>query len=86
MTYGYTIADSADRKVFQEAFRFVTDTLRFVPDGKCTEDVDGSIYQHFTKGDVSIILESDVETNYVAIRSDKEFPIKVLHKWTQEAD
>lgn len=59
MKYGYTIADAADRKVFDEAVPFIIETLHFKPIHDYPEDVDGSIKKVFTRDDGSLILESD---------------------------
>lgn len=83
MTYGYTIADAADRKVFLDASRFVQDQLHYSPIGERREDVDGSLYQNFVKDGQTLFLESNVETDYVAIMSDTDLPIKSLRRWKQ---
>ena len=81
MTFGYTIADAADRNVFFDASAFIRDKLQFKPVGEHVEDVDGSLYQDFINGNDTISLESNVEIDYVAIRSTKKLPIKALREW-----
>jgi len=82
MKYGYTIADAADRKVFEEAIPFIIEKLHFKPSHDYPEDVDGSIKKEFTRDDGNLILESDAQVNCVDIVSDVELPITSLHKWT----
>ena len=58
MKYGYTIADAADRKVFEEAIPFIIEKLHFKPSHDYPEDVDGSIKKEFTRDDGNLILAS----------------------------
>lgn len=83
MTFGYTIADAADRNAFFDASAFIRDKLQFKPVGEPFEDVDGSLYQDFANDNVKISLESNVDIDYVAIKSNKELPIKAIRKWQQ---
>lgn len=83
MTYGYTMANTADRSVFNDAFRFIQENLHFIPVGNRVEDIDGSVYQNFSREGDTIFLESNVETDYVGILSNKELPIDAIHKWIQ---
>ena len=83
MTFGYTIADSADRNTFFDAFAFIRDKLQFKPVGEHFEDVDGSLFQNFVNDGDTISLESNVEIDYVAIRSNKKLPIKAMREWQQ---
>ena len=83
MKYGYTIADAASRKVFEDAVPFIIEKLHYEPNGDVLEDVDGSLIQKFTGNDGSLILESITDVDCVAIISDIELPITCLHKWTQ---
>lgn len=84
MTYGYTVADAAASDIFYEAVDFVKSALHFVPSDEPLTDVDGSIRQRFKRGTDEIIVESDVQVDYVGIRSNVSLPIKCLHKWTTE--
>ena len=81
MKYGYTIADAADRKIFDEAVLFIIETLHFKPSRDYPEDVDGSIKKEFTRDDGNLILENDAQVDCVDIISDVELPITCLHKW-----
>lgn len=83
MTYGYTMANTADRSVFDDAFRLIRDKLHFMPVGDRVEDVDGSVYQNFANEGDTIFLESNTETDYVGILSNKELQIDALHTWIQ---
>lgn len=82
MTYGYTIADTADRNVFEEAVSFIVEKLHFKPKGDTVEDVDGSLRRDFARDDGSLTLESDCQVDYVAIFSDVALPITCLNKWS----
>lgn len=82
MTYGYTIADAADRNVFEEAVSFIVEKLHFKPKGDTIEDVDGSLKRTFTMDDNNLTLESNNQVDYVAILSDVSLPITCLNKWT----
>ena len=81
MTYGYTIADMADRNVFDEAVSFITDKLHFKANSDTVEDVDGSLKKEFISADGTLTLESDNQIDYVAIRSSVPLPIDCLQKW-----
>ena len=81
MRFGYTIADAASRKVFEDAARFITEKLNFKASHDFPEDVDGSIKKEFAREDGNLILESDAQVDYVAIISDVELPIDCLHSW-----
>ena len=81
MKYGYTIADAADRKVFDEAVLLIIETLHFKPSHDYPEDIDGSIKKAFTRDDGNLILEIDAQVDCVDIISDVELPITCLHKW-----
>ena len=78
MTYGYTIADSASRIVFLDAVNFIVEKLQYKPFGEKLEDVDGSLYQRFTNGQDTVLLESNVNIDYVAIKSNVKLPIQSL--------
>ena len=82
MKYRYTIADAANREAFEEAVPFIIKKLHFKPDGEALTDVDGSLRQKFTGENGYLILESDVQVDYVGIVSDSKLPINCLHKWT----
>ena len=82
MKYGYTIADAADRKVFDDAIPFIIKKLHFKPSCDYPEDVDGSIKKEFTRDDGNLVLENDAQVGCVDIISDVELPITCLHKWT----
>ena len=84
MTYGYTMAYSADRNVFLDTANYIVDSLRFSPIGERIEDVDGSVYQNFAKEGDTIFLESNVETDYVGILSNKELQIDAKRKWIEQ--
>ena len=82
MKYGYTIADHADHIVFAELAEFVEKTLSYEKDSEAVYDVDGSVFQRFSSGENHIIIESDIETDYVALISNIQLPITCLAKWT----
>ena len=82
MKFGYTIADAADRKVFEDAIPFIIEELHFKPSRDYPEDVDGSIKKEFISDDGKLILENDAQVGCVDIISDIELPITCLHKWT----
>ncbi len=84
MTYGYTIADTADRAVFNKAVHFITEELHYSTADRLLEDVDGTLVQAFSKNGSLIQLESNVQINYVAILSDTPLQIQCLHEWTTE--
>ena len=84
MTYGYTIADAADRKVFDEASSFLVDQLHFSPRSETLINVDGSRKKEFGKDDTRVRLESDCDIDYVAILSERPLPISCLNKWTSD--
>ncbi len=86
MIYGYTVADAADHDVFQEAAEFIELTLHYSPIGSRIEDVDGSLFQHFSSSGATILLESNEEVGYVGIRSSAPLPITCLRKWTEDGD
>lgn len=82
MKFGYTIADAADRKVFEDAIPFIIEKLHFKPSRDYPEDVDGSIKKEFIRDDGNLVLENDAQVGCVDITSDIELPIACLHKWT----
>ena len=81
MIYGYTIADAADRGVFEEASEFIVEKLHYLPTDDTVEDVDGSLFRSFEKDGNMLRLESERQIDYVAIKSDVELPIQCLRKW-----
>lgn len=82
--YGYIIADAADADFFAEAADFVENSLGYTKNENAVEDVDGSLIQMFSKDGFLLKLISDCLVNYVAILSEKELPLKCLHKFTNE--
>ena len=82
--YGYTIADAADADFFAEAAAFVENSLGYTKNEDAVEDVDGSLFQTFSKDEFALKLVSDCQVNYVAILSEKELPLKCLHKFINE--
>ena len=84
MTYGYTVADAAASDIFDATVDFVISALHFAPSAESLKDVDGSIRQHFKRGNDEITVESDAQVDYVGIRSNVPLPIMCLHKWTTE--
>ncbi len=82
MKYGYTIANAADQKVFEDAVPFIIEKLHFKPSRDFPEDVDGSLKKEFVREEGRLILENDVQADSVDIVSDVELPITCLHKWT----
>lgn len=81
MRFGYTICDHADIDVYHEAAEFISEQLGFTPNHDEAGDVDGTIWQSFSKGNSEIRLESDAQINYVAIISDVELPIECVYEF-----
>jgi len=81
MLYGYTIADKADRKIFEETIRYMESDFGYKRDGPVIIDVDGSTFQRMIKASSEIMVESDEVINYVAITSEEALPITCLRTW-----
>ena len=84
MKYGYTVADQADAQAFAEAYDFIVEKLCYTPSEPADIDVDGSMIQCFRKGEDTIRLEYDMQTDYVGIISDRKLPIRALAEFQEE--
>ena len=83
MRFGYTIADAASRRDFEEAAQFIVEELHFEPTSDTVEDVDGSLYRKFAREDGNLTLVSDEDDGDLDIISDVELQITSLHEWTE---
>ena len=81
MKHGYTICDAANQEVYLESVEFIVRELGYQPLDDELQDVDGSIWRSFVKGNCKLVLESNAQIDYVGIVSEVELPIECLHKW-----
>lgn len=83
--FGYVIEDKAGQEAFERIAKLiVTDELHFDLASEVIEDVDGSLYGKYVKGDKQLLLVSSEEDDDVSIISNVELQVSSLHEWTSD--